>query len=131
MPSTLGAAPSIEFVVLLGHARHNNKVLPAQYPAIGARIRCWQALIRARLLGASACSYRVRLRFQFFRLFRFLVEMAPVLEQPFSGFDRSIPHGEFPIHNGTFVWFSVSLFRRWQWRVPCSRAKSGKHQGPI
>src|SRR4051812_704158 len=103
MPSTLGAAPSIEFVVLLGHAGHNYKFLSAQYPTIGTRICCWQALIRPRHLRARACSYGVRLRFQFFRPFRFLVEMAPVLEQPFSGFYRSIRHGVSSIHDRAFV----------------------------
>ena len=93
MPATTRATPSIEFIMLLGHSRHNRNFLSVLHPAIGTRLRCWKALIYARLLRANARSYGLRLRFQFFGLFYLAVEMLPVLQQSLRDFPVGIRHG--------------------------------------
>jgi hypothetical protein len=92
MPATIRATPSVEFIVLLGHSRHNRNFVSALHPAIGARIRCWKALICTRLLRANVSSYGLRLRFQFFRLFYLVVEIMPVLQQSLRDFPVGVRH---------------------------------------
>jgi hypothetical protein len=62
------------------------------HPAIRARIRCWKALIYARLLLANARFYGLRLRFKFFCLSCLSVEMMPVLQQSLRNFPVGIRH---------------------------------------
>jgi hypothetical protein len=79
--------------MFLGYSRHNRNFISALHPAIGTRIRCWKALIDARLLRAEVRSYGLRLRLQFFRFFCLAVEMMPVLQHSFRDFPVGIRHG--------------------------------------